>query len=496
MSSRYYDTSLWDYKPGEFRQLINVITPKSTLVSEILARFRELPVLPRKFKEMIVGEVSADPKLILELLNIRTGMPPESKFNLGCKLKYREQQLIDSLAESYEIDKEKAKAKVVLGIYDNRPTQYFTYALEVVIAPRTDLSDYHAGEVEIIDCVNDDASSDGGGTYFNGSKYAWYDRKRYDLFGIEKELKSLYALSIRGILAECGFNTSDRFSRRRKPCVILINLKCRVIEWLGAKGKTQINVKPFEDDIAETVSKLAYKMPSYHGEGYGASYTSEEPKEEKQTAIDYLRDFLWYRREKVEADPTLKTRDRLTQSGVFYRVRRIMIAEGFKPPKDWGTTRTTLQNSIMKTCQELWPDENITREQLGIVAAARATMLYDGQSYPVDIDSVERLANKGIAILVIEKEGIADVLAPYAEEYHIALVHTQGRLTEYGKDLIEEIKEIGSIVWTLTDYDATGIDISKKTRTPTPRIGITRDTVKWLQENDYDIEEADVEEEI
>jgi len=72
---------------------------------------------------------------------------------------------------------------------------------------------------------------------------------------------------------------------------------------------------------------------------------------------------------------------------------------------------------------------------------------------------VKILASKGIAILVI------DVLSPYAQEYHIALVHTQGRLTEYGKDLIEEIKEIGSIVWTLTDYDATGIDISRRTRT-------------------------------
>jgi hypothetical protein len=101
---------------------------------------------------------------------------------------------------------------------------------------------------------------------------------------------------------------------------------------------------------------------------------------------------------------------------------------------------------------------------------------------------------KGIAILVIEKEGIADVLATYAQEYHIALVRTQGRLTEYGKDLIEEIKEIGSIVWTLTDYDATGIDISRRTRTPTPRIGITRDTVEWLKDNGYDIDETDVEE--
>ena len=40
-------------------------------------------------------------------------------------------------------------------------------------------------------------------------------------------------------------------------------------------------------------------------------------------------------------------------------------------------------------------------------------MLYNGQSYPVDIDNVKQLADKGIAILVIEKEGIADVLVSF-----------------------------------------------------------------------------------
>ena len=74
-------------------------------------------------------------------------------------------------------------------------------------------------------------------------------------------------------------------------------------------------------------------------------------------------------------------------------------------------------------------------------------------------------------------------------------MHTQGRFTEYGKELVEEIKEVGSIVWTLTDYDADGVNIAKETRTPTPRIGIDQSTVEWLRENGYDIEISDVEEE-
>lgn len=96
----------------------------------------------------------------------------------------------------------------------------------------------------------------------------------------------------------------------------------------------------------------------------------------------------------------------------------------FEPPTDWETTRRGLTGSIRDVCRELWGDR-VTREDLGIVASARAIRLYDGQSYPVDVDSIKRLANKGIGIVIIEKSGIADVLAPFAEQYHIALVHTQ-----------------------------------------------------------------------
>lgn len=490
-----WNTSLWDYKRGGFRQLVNTISNKSDLVPQALANFREVDQLPRKFKQMSVQEVSANPNLILELWNSRINMPAEKEYKLGCKKAYRENELVNSLAESYPIDVKLAKAKVVLGRYSDEE-RTFCYALEAAIAPRTDLGKSHAGEIEIIDSVNNNTSSDGGGSYFHGGNYRWEGRKR-DHFTSERE--RLCASSISGISAECGFVTSGSYSKRRKPCVMFVNLRCRCIEWLGAKGKTQINTDPFADDIAKTVSKLAYQMPSYHGEGniarvyHDPALTYRDPN---QVARDWLRGFLKDRYEKVKADPSLKTRDRLTQSGVFYRIRRLMKNANppFDPPTDWETTRRGLTGSIRDVCRELWGDM-VTREDLGIVASSRAIMLYDSQSYPVDVDSIKRLANKGIGIIIIEKSGIADVLVPFAEQYHIALVQTQGRFTEYGKELVEEIKEVGSIVWTLTDYDADGVDIAKETRTPTPRIGIDQNIVEWLQDNGYDIEISDVEEE-
>lgn len=496
-----WNTSLWWYKPGELRQFVNVISDKSILVSESLANFREVDQLPRKFKRMTVQEVSGSPDLILELLNSRTNMPAETRFKLGCKRAYRKKQLIDSLAETYEIDINEAKAEVVLSYYLD-PIQTYPYVLEVVIAPRTDLDDYHAGEVEIIDCVNDNASSDGGGTYFQGGSYRWKDKKRNRYSG---EFNYLTASSIRGILSECGFVISGTYSKRKKPCVIYINLRSPCIEWLGAKGKTQINTRPYSKDIAETVSKLAYLMPSYHGEGYGRTYTPLPTK--KKTAIEYLVKFLFERNKAVDANPDLIITDRLTQSTVWYRIRPLMMAdfeEGiFKPKKSWGDTRRYLTSVIDDLCQgellyqgkEIFPGQSLSREDLGIFAAAKGMMLYKGESYPVSIDNIKKIADRGIAVWAVEKEGIPNIIAPFTAEYGIALVTSGGRFTKYIKQLIEKVKDIGSVPQIIVDYDVVGDDIARSTYTPTAKIGVYRDIVPWLQANGYpDLTEADVEE--
>ncbi|MGH9982708.1 MAG: hypothetical protein ACRD8W_01980 [Nitrososphaeraceae archaeon] len=478
------EITAWAYTDNEFLIFIENLVDQSISVSTALTGFRELKWLPKEWAQKKLNELSMKEKtgLLTELKDHSTPMNDLSipyGGNKECN-ELRKDALFKRIAAVYPVKpKHRAEYKIVRTRYvlDDGKVN-FPYVFEVIAVPFSDIWNSYP---TFIGAVNNSVSIVNRGKSLYDGNYIF-----------KKKGKTCQAWNIEGIL-DHWYGYRVRESSKSHPCVIAVNLLTPKVQWKD-QGKSTLVIDPFANTIAETISRVMEKIPTFHGYGVGKGSKSE-PHEERKIAIDYLRDFLRDRCEKVEADPSLKTRDRLTQSGVFYRVRRIMIEDGFEPPKDWGTTRSTLQNGIMKTCQELWPDESITREQLGIVASARATMLYNGQSYPVDIDSVKQLADKGIAILVIEKEGIADVLAPYAEEYHIALVHTQGRLTEYGKDLIEEIKEIGSIVWTLTDYDATGIDISNKTRTPTPRIGITRETVKWLQENGYDIEEEDVEEE-
>lgn len=117
---------------------------------------------------MTVHELSKSPLLIQELYEtLRKRMQPESKYKLPYNKAEREKQLIDNIAENYAIDKEKAQAKVITG-HHNDGTREFNYALEVVIAPRTDLDGKHAGEVEFIGSINSTPSIDGGEGYFQG----------------------------------------------------------------------------------------------------------------------------------------------------------------------------------------------------------------------------------------------------------------------------------------------------------------------------------------
>ena len=320
---------------------------------------------------------------------------------------------------------------------------------------------------------------------------------------------SLSATTIKEISFKCGFNNDPHLSKVKKPCLIFINLRCRVIEWLGAKGKTHIDTRPFASDIASAVSYLLYKMPSYHGHGLKWTDSLDESNDDSSGEyVEYLRNFLIERRRAVEADPSLTVKDRLTQSGVWYRIRPEMIRNGFRPRNrstdskgrtiyDWGSTRMGLTKRIRKTIEELWPGEDITREYLGIIAKARAMLYFNGRVFPVSFDSKEELAKtKTTDLVVVEKEGITDVLLDAAKRYRIALVATGGQFTDYVQDLMQLAVKAGINVWILTDYDIHGINIWRNVKTKIKRLGIDRDTIKWLQENGYpNLTEGDVEEE-
>jgi hypothetical protein len=476
--------SIYYYKRGEFKQYFRTITDQSILVSDAFAGFREIKCLSKRLREQTVQQVSDDPKLIAEVYQaLRHGMQPESKYKLPYDKEERQKEIVDSIAESYEIDRKNTQCKVVTGCYkDDKTGQQFPYAVEVAIAPRKDLGVEDAGEVTLIGSVNDTPAIDGGERYFQSDQYAykWTDRRG-------DHCKT----TARDVLAEIGFNSYWGTSRRRVPSVVSINVKTNVPEWLGAAGKTHMNQIPYGETIAKTLSSMSYNIPSYRGQGYAMVY--ESSCSDQKSAEEYLDDFLRKRRREIEAEPSLTITDRLSQRGAWYRVRPRMVADGFEPRKNWSITGESFAANIRHHCKDLWPEENIRREYLGIFAKARGMFYYKGQKYPIEFDAIEELASKAAINIVIEKDGVPAVLEPYADKYGVALINTQGRFVDYVKDFVRAAMK-NSVVVTLLDDDKVGHDMAKST--DATKIGVSKETVFWLQQNGYpDLRLKDVQEE-
>ncbi len=178
---------------------------------------------------------------------------------------------------------------------------------------------------EIIAQVNGRVSK----TIFDGGNYRWDEKDN------EGNWRDRNASTISGILSECGFTKYGSSGWRKVPCIMFINLNSPCVEYVGSAGKTHINLEPYQNVVAEVVSKLANKMPSIRtNPGASQFWGGQSTAEERGEYTKYLRNFLKERRNTVETDPSLRTRDRLTQSGVWYRIRPKLIAKWFCT-KEW-----------------------------------------------------------------------------------------------------------------------------------------------------------------
>lgn len=135
-------------------------------------------------------------------------------------------------------------------------------------------------------------------------------------------------------------------------------------------------------------------------------------------------------------------------------------------------------------CKEL----GYKRHELGIIAAERAQLYFDGQVLGVSFNQLEELMKKGTDLLVIEKEGIADVLMDFANRWGIAILNTRGFLTEYAEELSELAENEGCNIAILTDWDSSGLVISSKLPNAY-RIGIDPKTLEKFGLRMEDVEE-------
>jgi hypothetical protein len=126
-------------------------------------------------------------------------------------------------------------------------------------------------------------------------------------------------------------------------------------------------------------------------------------------------------------------------------------------------------------------------EDLGIFAADRAQLYFQGSWYDVGFDEIHSLKLKGTDLIIIEKEGITEGGAPYADKVGIALLFTRGFATKYVRDLSELSISSGCNVVVLSDYDDSGLLLASKLRVP--RLGIDPGTLEYFSLKRREVEE-------
>ena len=150
-------TSIYSYKGvADFRQFIRNLVDKSLPVSDALAGFMEISILPKRLGQLTVEQVTTKTELIEEIYEALKKMKPETHYKLPYDKKEREKEIIANISDVYDIDFNKAYCEIKTGYYkDTKTDQQFPWAVEIVMAQRKDLGVESAGRINVIGSVND-----------------------------------------------------------------------------------------------------------------------------------------------------------------------------------------------------------------------------------------------------------------------------------------------------------------------------------------------------
>lgn len=170
---------------------------------------------------------------------------------------------------------------------------------------------------------------------------------------------------------------------------------------------------------------------------------------------------------------------RILTSDVFYDLRKPLEAAGHDVTSKQAAERKTRQTIQVQYIKEICDSLEIRRVDVGILAGEAGHLFYRGEHFAISLDELDSLKLKGVIILIIEKRGVAELLRPIAEPYGIALLSTQGFLTENAIDLAYLASTTGAKVAILTDYDISGIVIAHQVP-EVPRLGIDEKTLDDL----------------
>jgi hypothetical protein len=213
--------------------------------------------------------------------------------------------------------------------------------------------------------------------------------------------------------------------------------------------------------------------------------------QKKKTMRGLTREFLQKRYDDVMDDESIKQSDPLTLSTVWYRLRPQFRKAGLfkdKTKKQMKEIRRMVEYQYIRDICKY--ELRVKRAELGIHTAVRAQLYYRGKVYDISLDNAEELAEKGVVMIPMEKEGAAEVLAPFAAMTAIAILNSRGFFTENAETLSELAKDKlgGREIPVLHDFDASGVAISKKISGITS-LGVDPELLEELGINIADVEE-------
>jgi hypothetical protein len=461
-------TSIYYYTYSEFQNYIEGITVEnnSLLAYDLLRlKFREgttlrkTDLLTSLTIENLKSNQNAEIRTVYDALKEAMG-PPVTDTNTSKKKllslpfdmsKGDRKEAFRNRIQSCGIEVQGIKYDYVIGYHSSIEDQRFPFVFEIAVVRSTNVSNR---PLLFIESLN---SSLPISEFFifssNQNIFSWYVK------GSEKvnEDNSIYS-----VLRKYGYSYKEQ-ECKKPDNIVIANLISPKITY-NNYSKSRINLEPFANDIAQTV----YKVAAF------SSHLEDLDKSNKLSIIDLERNLLYERYQQIKLNPEKKNSDRWTQSTVFYYLRPILEKAGIKLGT---TTRKTIQGQYIKAvCKEL----GITRADLGIVAADRAQIYFRGKWEDVGIDELDTLMHYGVDVLIIEKEGVAQALSHYADQYGIALINTRGFLTENVSVLSNLAKKTDGNVAILTDYDISGMLIAIKAPKGVPRIGIDFETLSYL----------------
>ena len=208
---------------------------------------------------------------------------------------------------------------------------------------------------------------------------------------------------------------------KNEGAVVVVHVICPNLN-VESYAKSKYNLTPIASDLVQVMYDVCNR--------YAKAKSRIEPKTAKAAAM-YLEEELQRRMDLLEKHGFIPQEEWTTQQAIYYKIRKMMNG-------NIGMKRKSFTNAILRKCEEF--GDRSWREKLGIKAAVRAQFFHRGKEDPVSFDSIKDLSQKGSDLLLIEKEGVAEILEPYASKRGVAVLNTRGFAVEYAKQIMEDAK--------------------------------------------------------